>query len=157
MPSLVIYLFEASKNKVAEINTLKNKYPDKNILLLANKVDTVEENRIVALQNTFSDLVLLSAKNGNDIEKLKDKLLSLSNMGSLGKNETIVTNNRHYDALLKALEAIQKVKEGMDMELSSDLMAIDIREALFHLGEITGSVSTDDLLGNIFSNFCIGK
>ncbi|WP_396638136.1 tRNA uridine-5-carboxymethylaminomethyl(34) synthesis GTPase MnmE [Maribacter sp. R77961] len=154
---LVIYLFEASKNKVAEINTLKNKYPDKNILLLANKVDTVEENRIVALQNTFSDLVLLSAKNGNGIEKLKDKLLSLSNMGSLGKNETIVTNNRHYDALLKALEAIQKVKEGMDMELSSDLMAIDIREALFHLGEITGSVSTDDLLGNIFSNFCIGK
>jgi len=154
---LVIYLFEASKNKVAEINTLKNKYPDKNILLLANKVDTVEEDRIVALQNTFPDLVLLSAKNGNGIEKLKDKLLSLSNMGSLGKNETIVTNNRHYDALLKALEAIQKVKEGMDMELSSDLMAIDIREALFHLGEITGSVSPDDLLGNIFSNFCIGK
>ena len=57
----------------------------------------------------------------------------------------------------KALEAIQKVKEAMENELASDLMAIDIREALFHLGEITGSVTTDDLLGNIFSNFCIGK
>ena len=69
----------------------------------------------------------------------------------------MVTNNRHYDSLLKALEAIQKVKEAMDVDLASDLMAIDIREALYHLGEITGAVSTDDLLGNIFSNFCIGK
>ena len=69
----------------------------------------------------------------------------------------MVTNNRHYDSLLKALEAIQKVKEAMDVDLASDLMAIDIREALYHLGEITGAVSTDDLLGNIFSIFCIGK
>jgi len=154
---LVIYLFEADKNKTEEINTLKSKYPDKKILLIANKVDAVEKDRIKVLKSKFPDLLLLSAKDGDGIEDLKNTLLTLSNTGSLGKNETIVTNNRHYDALLKALEAIQKVKEGMDIELSSDLMAIDIREALFHLGEITGSVSTDDLLGNIFSNFCIGK
>ncbi|AZQ58459.1 tRNA uridine-5-carboxymethylaminomethyl(34) synthesis GTPase MnmE [Maribacter sp. MJ134] len=154
---LVIYLFEASEDKAAEIEALRNKYTDKNILLLANKIDTVKKDRVKELKNTFKDLVLLSAKDGKGIEELKEKLLTLSNAGQMGKNDTIVTNNRHYDALLKALEAIQKVKEGMDMELSSDLMAIDIREALFHLGEITGSVSTDDLLGNIFSNFCIGK
>lgn len=154
---LVIYLFEASEDKAVEIEALRNKYPDKNILLLANKIDTVKKDRVKELKNTFKDLVLLSAKDGKGIEELKEKLLTLSNAGQMGKNDTIVTNNRHYDALLKALEAIQKVKEGMDMELSSDLMAIDIREALFHLGEITGSVSTDDLLGNIFSNFCIGK
>ena len=154
---LVIYLFEADKNKTEEINTLKSKYPDKKILLIANKVDAVEKDRIKVLKSKFPDLLLLSAKDGDGIEDLKNTLLTLSNTGSLGKNETIVTNNRHYDALLKALEAIQKVKEGMDIELSSDLMAIDIREALFHLGEITGSVSTDDLLGNIFSNFCVGK
>lgn len=154
---LVIYLFEASEDKAVEIEALRNKYPDKNILLLANKIDTVKKDRVKELKNTFKDLVLLSAKDGKGIEELKEKLLILSNAGQMGKNDTIVTNNRHYDALLKALEAIQKVKEGMDMELSSDLMAIDIREALFHLGEITGSVSTDDLLGNIFSNFCIGK
>ncbi len=154
---LVIYLFEAAKNKEAEINTLKEKYQDKNMLLIANKIDEVDEARLSDLQNKYSKLQLISAKNGKGIEELKQTLLSLSSAGSLGKNDTIVTNNRHYDALLKALESIQRVKEGMDMELSSDLMAIDIREALFHLGEITGSVSTDDLLGNIFSNFCIGK
>ena len=80
-----------------------------------------------------------------------------ANVGELGKNDTIITNNRHYDSLLKALEAIQNVKEGLDSDLSGDLLAVDIREALFHLGGITGSVTTDDLLGNIFSNFCIGK
>lgn len=154
---LVIYLFEAAKNKEAEIRTLKEKYRDKNILLIANKIDQVDKERIATLQNNYSQLQLISAKTGQGIEELKQTLLALSSAGSLGKNDTIVTNNRHYDALLKALESIQKVKEGMDMELSSDLMAIDIREALFHLGEITGSVSTDDLLGNIFSNFCIGK
>ncbi len=154
---LAIYLFEASEDKAVEIEALRNKYTDKNILLIANKIDTVKKDRVKELKNTFKDLVLLSAKDGKGIEELKEKLLTLSNAGQMGKNDTIVTNNRHYDALLKALEAIQKVKEGMDMELSSDLMAIDIREALFHLGEITGSVSTDDLLGNIFSNFCIGK
>ena len=154
---LVIYLFEAVKNKEAEINALKEKYQEKNILLIANKIDEVDEERLTNLQNKYSEIQFISAKNGAGIEDLKNTLLSLSSAGSLGKNDTIVTNNRHYDALLKALESIQKVKEGMDMELSSDLMAIDIREALFHLGEITGSVSTDDLLGNIFSNFCIGK
>ena len=88
---------------------------------------------------------------------MEKKLLALVDSGALSGDETIITNSRHYDALLKALEEIQKVKEGMEMGLASDLMAIDIRQALFHLGEITGSVTTDDLLGNIFSNFCIGK
>ncbi len=154
---LTIYLFEASKNKEAEIKIVKEKYPDKNILLIANKIDEVSEDRISNLKQLYPTIVFVSAKNNLGIEELKKTLLSLSTAGELGKNDTIVTNNRHYDALLKALEAIQKVKEAMDIELSSDLMAIDIREALFHLGEITGSVSTDDLLGNIFSNFCIGK
>lgn len=154
---LVIYLFEAAKNKETEIKTLQEKYHDKNILLIANKIDEVNEQRIASLQDRYSRLLLISAKTGQGIEELKNTLLTLSSAGALGKNDTIITNNRHYDALLKALESIQRVKEGMDIELSSDLMAIDIREALYHLGEITGSVSTDDLLGNIFSNFCIGK
>ena len=72
-------------------------------------------------------------------------------------NETIVTNTRHYDALLKAQEEIQKVKHGLETNISSDFMAIDIRQALFYFGEITGQVTNDELLGNIFANFCIGK
>lgn len=154
---LTIYLFDAAKNKEKEIKTLQEKYPDKNILLIANKIDEVSKERVTELDQMYSDILLISAKKNQGIESLKKTLLSLSSAGELGKNDTIVTNNRHYDALLKSLESIQRVKEGMDMELSSDLMAIDIREALYHLGEITGSVSTDDLLGNIFSNFCIGK
>jgi len=75
----------------------------------------------------------------------------------LRNNETIVTNSRHYDSLLKAFEEIQKVKFGIATNISSDLMAIDIRQALYYFGEITGQVSNDELLGNIFANFCIGK
>ncbi|MDT0607815.1 tRNA uridine-5-carboxymethylaminomethyl(34) synthesis GTPase MnmE [Croceitalea rosinachiae] len=154
---LVIYLIEASKDKKEDIKRLEQEYSDKKIVLIANKVDEANAENLLRLKNDFPSIQLISAKTGKGVEDLKQKLLKLSNAGELGKNDTIVTNNRHYDALLKALESIQKVKESMEIELSSDLMTIDIREALFHLGEITGNVTTDDLLGNIFSNFCIGK
>jgi tRNA modification GTPase len=99
----------------------------------------------------------ISAKNKTGIEALKNQLLSFVNTGALRNNETIVTNTRHYDSLLKALDEITKVKFGLATHLSSDLMAIDIREALYHFGMITGEVTNDELLGNIFANFCIGK
>ena len=83
--------------------------------------------------------------------------MSFVNTGALRNNDTIVTNSRHYDALLKAFEEIQKVKEGLESGLSGDLLAIDIRQALYYFGEITGEITNDDLLGNIFANFCIGK
>ena len=73
---------------------------------------------------------------------------------ALDKNQLIVTNSRHYDILLKSLEEIIKVQNGIDQNLSGDLLAIDLRQALYYLGEITGKVSNDDLLGNIFANFC---
>ena len=91
------------------------------------------------------------------LKQLKNKLIENSIAGSSSVENTIITNNRHYGALQKALEEVQKVKTGLNDEISNDLLAIDIRQALYHLGEITGSVTTDDLLGNIFSNFCIGK
>ena len=83
--------------------------------------------------------------------------MSFVNTGALRNNDTIITNSRHYDSLLKAFEEIDKVKEGLDINLSGDLLAIDIRQALYHFGEITGEITNDDLLGNIFANFCIGK
>ena len=91
------------------------------------------------------------------VTELKNQLTSLVNTGALRNNETIVTNTRHYDALLKALDEIQKVQYGIQTHLSSDLLAIDIREALYQFVLITGQVSNDELLGNIFANFCIGK
>ncbi|GAA3512458.1 tRNA uridine-5-carboxymethylaminomethyl(34) synthesis GTPase MnmE [Aquimarina addita] len=145
------------KEKVIEINQIKNKYPQKPIIIVANKVDQLEENQIIHLQSEISTIHLLSAKKHIGVESLQNKLLEFVNTGALRNNDTIVTNSRHYDALLKALEEIQKVQYGLDAGLSGDLMAIDIRQALFHFGEITGEITSDDLLGNIFANFCIGK
>jgi len=130
-------------------------------VIVINKVDLIAEADIKNIRAQLETLNLkletISAKNKTGIEELKSTLISFVNTGTLRNNETIVTNTRHYDALLKALAEIQKVKQGLQSGLSSDLMAIDIRQALYHLGEITGQVSNDELLGNIFANFCIGK
>lgn len=154
---LIIFLFDGSNFEVSELAKIKIKYPSKELLPICNKVDVLSDQQVSNIQKDIPQALLLSAKTGVGIPELEEKLVSLVDSGALHGNDTIVTNSRHYDALLKALEEIQRVKEGMDTGLSSDLMAIDIRKALFHLGEITGSVTTDDLLGNIFSNFCIGK
>lgn len=154
---LIIYLFDGMNFDISELEQIQNRYPNKQLLPICNKMDLLNQDQKEKIQSEIPNVLLLSAKQKEGITELEDKLLSLVDSGALSGDTTIITNSRHYDALLKALEEIQKVKEGLDMELSSDLMAIDIRQALYHLGEITGSVTTDDLLGNIFSNFCIGK
>lgn len=164
---VVIFLFDGLKFKVSgfdyitEIEKVKNKYPLKPILVLVNKIDLLTENEISSINKQLETLNLtllkVSAKQKTGIDELKETLLSFVNTGALRNNETIVTNTRHYDALLKAQEEIQKVKHGLETNISSDFMAIDIRQALFYFGEITGQVTNDELLGNIFANFCIGK
>ena len=141
----------------SEIEQIKNKYPLKTLLVLFNKMDLMSAELVQSIQSEISNALLISAKNKLGIDELKNQLLSFVNTGALRNNETIVTNTRHYDSLLKALEEIQKVRFGLENNISSDFMAIDIRQALFHFGEITGQVSNDELLGNIFANFCIGK
>jgi tRNA modification GTPase len=140
-----------------EIEKIKNKYPLKPLLIVANKVDKLNDKQVNAIKNKIPEIHFLSAKKGIGVDSLKDKLLSFVNTGALRNNDTIVTNSRHYDSLLKAFEEIEKVKYGLDSGLSGDLLAIDIRQALYHFGEITGEITNDDLLGNIFANFCIGK
>jgi tRNA modification GTPase len=140
-----------------ELEKIKNKYPQKPLIIIANKVDKLSNEDISSLKSQISNLELLSAKKGIGVDELKDKLLSFVNTGALRNNDTIVTNSRHYDSLLKALDDIEKVKHGLESGLSGDLLAIDIRQALYHFGEITGEITNDDLLGNIFANFCIGK
>ncbi|MFD2098834.1 tRNA uridine-5-carboxymethylaminomethyl(34) synthesis GTPase MnmE [Flagellimonas iocasae] len=154
---LIIFLFDRMDFDRSELERIRTRYPNKQLVPICNKVDLLEPTQIEALQQEIPEVLFLSAKNKTGIPELEKKLLALVDSGALSGDETIITNSRHYDALLKALEEIQKVKEGMEVGLASDLIAIDIRQALFHLGEITGSVTTDDLLGNIFSNFCIGK
>jgi tRNA modification GTPase len=154
---LIIYLFDGMEFDKTELALIQKKYPNKQLLPICNKMDLLSPDQKEKITSEIPNVLFLSAKFKEGIPELEAKLLSLVDSGALSGDTSIVTNSRHYDALLKALEEIQKVKEGLDMELSSDLMAIDIRQALYHLGEITGSVTTDDLLGNIFSNFCIGK
>lgn len=166
---VVLYLSESQKSKVKsdeltiEIEKVKNKYPNKAIVAIINKVDLLSDDEIRDIKEQLSTFdfqlstIFISAKNKEGIEELKNALLSFVNTGALRNNETIITNTRHYDSLLKALEEIQKVQWGMQQNLSSDLMAIDIRQALYYFGEITGEVTNDELLGNIFANFCIGK
>jgi len=147
---------EAARLKV-EIEKIKNRLPLKPMVIIANKVDTLNANELARLHTEFDDVHLLSAKTGEGVEVLKEKLIGFVNTGALRNNETIVTNTRHYSSLLKAFEEIEKVKYGLENDVSGDLLAIDIRQALYHFGEITGQVTNDELLGNIFANFCIGK
>ena len=164
---VVILLLDAKELQVSglkfqvEIEKIKNKFPQKPLVVILNKVDLLSINEVETIRQELETLNLkletISAKQKIGIDELKNTLLSFVNTGALRNNETIVTNTRHYDSLLKALEEIQKVKWGLDAGISSDLMAIDIRSALFYFGEITGEVTNDELLGNIFANFCIGK
>lgn len=163
---VVIFLVDASEvamnsEKLAavniEIEKTKNRFPQKQLVVIANKADQLNAEQVLKTTSQIPDLIPISAKMGEGIEELKTTLLDFVNTGALRNNETIVTNSRHYDSLLKALEEILKVQEGIDSGLSGDLLAIDIRQALYHFGEITGEITNDDLLGNIFANFCIGK
>lgn len=156
---LVLHLVNALEidNLRNTVDELKGKYPNKKILTIVNKADLLTEATTTQLHTEFSNLIVLSAKHKTGIHTLTETLTGLANKGALSNNETIVSNSRHFEALNNAFTAIKEVQNGIDLNISTDLFAIDIRQALFHLGEITGEVTTEDLLGNIFANFCIGK
>ncbi|MFV7235657.1 tRNA uridine-5-carboxymethylaminomethyl(34) synthesis GTPase MnmE [Flavobacterium sp. ZB4R12] len=162
---VVVYLLDSSsqmtdgsfKQIQIELEKIKNQFPLKPLVIIGNKADKLTGTEIQNIKSEIPTILLISAKEKLGVDELKNQLLSFVNTGALRNNETIVTNTRHYDSLLKALDEIQKVKFGLETNLSSDLMALDIKEALYHFGMITGQVTNDELLGNIFANFCIGK
>jgi len=161
---LLIFLIDSNKfvgsksSFLEEIKIIKNRFPNKRLLLIANKIDFLPEKQRKEITTSVKDILLLSAKEKIGITTLLKELTSLVNRGALSNNETIVTNSRHFEALNNALNAINSVQEGIDLKISTDLFSIDIRECLRHLGNITGEYDVDkDILGHIFSNFCIGK
>jgi len=158
---LVLQLIDGQKidvsNVESEVNRLHEKYPDKKILTLINKSDQLSEAVSSVLAERHPEWLLISAKTNAGIDLLLNQLADLVNTGALSNQQTVVSNSRHFEALSKAMDALNEVQKGLDQNISSDLIAIDIRQALYHLGEITGEITTDDLLGNIFANFCIGK
>ncbi len=168
---LIVYLFDTSiikrtgKSKTEyllglvdkEFQKIKKRFSDKEIIMIGNKIDLLSDAELKAVTKKFKNALLISATDNKNIEKLIEKFANLVNIGILRDGQTIVSNSRHYDALSKAFTAIEQVQNGIENNLSSDLLSIDVKEALYHLGLITGAVTSDELLGNIFANFCIGK
>lgn len=156
--AIYIYLFDSTEMDMNDVKIeLESFSTTSSQLIVANKIDKASKSVLNTIKNSVLPVLSISAKKKESIDQLKKSLLDLAGKEALDKNQLIVTNSRHYDILLKSLEEIIKVQNGIDQNLSGDLLAIDLRQALYYLGEITGKVSNDDLLGNIFANFCIGK
>ena len=150
---IILYLIDASKEiekQIKNLEKIQKDNPGKYIVII-NKID-VNGN----IKN-IKDAIYISAKKEIGIDKLKEKLIDLTNQSKLSNNETIVTNIRHYEELTLTLQEINSIIEGLDNNISGEFLSINIRQALLHIGSITGEISNDTLLGNIFSKFCIGK
>jgi tRNA modification GTPase len=160
--AIILYLFDMNEFTVDElqetVHELDEKYgdQDKRIILIGNKTDL-----LVEFPHDFNELmeretIFISAKRKENINLIIDSLLRSVEQGAID-SDTLVTNARHLQALQEALKAVETIAEGFVINLSTDLIATDIRLALHHLGTITGKVTTDEILGNIFGKFCIGK
>jgi tRNA modification GTPase len=158
--ALLIYLFDADLITIDELKKdLESlQKPGINMLIVANKVDLIAQfDKLTSFQSSgIPDFITISAKEKLHIDELKNKIYSAAIKDQLTGDETLVTNIRHLEALQKTEEALIRVLNGMD-SVTSDFLSMDIKQALHYLGEITGAVTTDDLLENIFSKFCIGK
>ncbi len=159
--SIVLYLFDADEMSLTEVigDIQKLGHEDNiEVLPVANKIDKVStEDEVKNKFKGIENLITISAKSGKGIEELKNRLCSAALQGANMQHDVVLTNARHYESLQRTMQNLSHAKNGIESKLSGELVASDIRSALTHLGEITGEVTTDDLLGNIFSRFCIGK
>jgi tRNA modification GTPase len=155
--SLIIYLFDVNttteKELIEDLSELRN--IETPYVVVGNKIDAGSKS--VKSYKNFDGIVFISAAHKAGIDTLKDKLLEMVNLKSFKTGNVVVTNMRHYESLVNTREALDGVLEGLNTLVSGDFLAQDIRRALYYLGEITGEITTDDLLENIFSKFCIGK
>jgi tRNA modification GTPase len=156
---LVIYLFDVHTTAPDELKALQVELQAdcRSFVLVGNKV--VDLGHQASLEALFGleDILWIAAKEEMGLEKLKQALLDKVSSGALNSEGTIVTNARHYQSLQQVATSIEAIRNGMEQGLPGDLLAIDIRKCLYHLGEITGSISNEDQLDFIFSKFCIGK
>ncbi len=158
---IVLFLIDASESKASieeQISKLPEEVKDK-IILVPNKVDKLSQQNVFEKLSSLPEekQIPISAYSGTGVEELINCLLSQKSLNNYDENEVLISNTRHFEVLSKALISIERVLEGIEQGIPTDLVAIDIRETLYHLGEVTGEISTDEVLGNIFKNFCIGK
>lgn len=162
--SIVLWMIDmtTTAEKIESLATLIiPKLVDKHVIILFNKADLITEEQQLMfkalLPQLEADRLVISAKQHQNTAQLHQMLVKAAAIPSIGEDDVIVTNLRHYEALINALQAIERVKDGIEVGITHDFLAQDIRECMFYLGEITGQISTDEILGNIFSKFCIGK
>jgi tRNA modification GTPase len=155
--SLIIYLFDLTQTTLAEIISEEEHLASLNIpyIKVGNKVDKADASLVEELKK--HDFIFISASHKTNIAALKDKILASFQVKTVKAGDVLVTNLRHYQNLLQTNEALDRVLESMYNGVTGDFLAMDIRQSLHYLGEITGTITTDDLLDNIFSKFCIGK
>lgn len=154
---IVLYLFDVKELEEEELTIIINeiRQVNPNLIAVANKTDIFHSS--LGKKDIKSETIFISAKEKTGIEKLKDSLFLLAAGSSLKQENVIITNARHYAALTEVSKSLQEIKTGLANKISGDLLAPDIRQCLFSLGEITGEITNEDRLDYIFSKFCIGK
>ena len=162
---IILYLFDITSTDCMEVKESMEEFKrqlgeegmkDKHFILIANKIDRLMETPRHFRNMVEFECIFVSAKRKENISMIAESLLKAISADQ-AEEGVIVSNARHHEALSAVLEALHDIDEGFKKDIPSDLIAIDIRKALYHLGEITGEISNDDLLGNIFSTFCVGK
>ena len=155
---ILIYLFDSNDTNFKEINSDIQSFKRKglSILLVRNKIDLKNSNQNLINELEKFKIIEISANNAESVTLLKKRLINKINILN-PYTDTVISNSRHYEALMNALKAIEEVNNGLKSDISGDLLSVDIRKSIEHLAEITGEITNDDVLGNIFANFCIGK
>ena len=164
---IVLWMID-SADAISQLTLLSDKIlprcEHKQLILVFNKVELINETQKNELASQFSEhigseieSIFISAKQRLHTDELQQRLVAAAHLQTVTQNDVIVTNIRHYEALTRALDAIHRVQEGLDVNISGDFLSQDIRECIFHLSDIAGEVTNDMVLQNIFAHFCIGK
>ena len=156
--SIIIYLFDALETDLDSLSKALAEFDnlEATVIPVANKIDLGNEQDFKAKFSSLPELIYLSSKAQSGLNQLYARLQEVVSKDKVS-NDVIITNLRHYQALSEAAQALEQVLQSMQQNRKTELLAFDIRKAIFHLGEITGEITNDDLLANIFSKFCIGK
>ena len=154
---IVLWLLDAEPSE-NDIQDIQERCHDKSLIIIQNKIDKSDLWQFSHLSSLSSHLLKISAKYGENIEALEQAIYEAADIPALTENDIIVTNARHYDALVRAHDSIGRVIDGLQMQLSGDLLSEDLRQAINTISEITGGqITPNEVLGNIFKHFCVGK
>jgi tRNA modification GTPase len=161
--ALVLYLFDVNEYTTEELEKVRTELLSQTehanipLILGGNKTDLAQADAVKEKFSAFDEVLYLSAKADHGLDALRKKLVDTVLSDATGNQDVVVSNSRHFHSLTQANESLLRGLNGLDTGITGDFIAMDIRQALHHLGELTGQITTDDLLGNIFSKFCIGK